>query len=565
MLMAENKAPSLKNMKKLILISMILVPAVSFILILGIGYYYFVNSIENSTISTMKRIVKDHSQMIESFLGERKTDLEFIFHTFKFNQLSDPDVLDDIFKRLQKKSNAFVDLGVFNEEGRHVAYQGPYKLIGRYYGGEEWFREVLKSGCYISDIFLGYRRVPHFIIALAKEEGGKTWVIRATIDTYLFSNLVKMVRIGKTGEAYIINSSGVFQTERRSGGNILDKEPDQISYPSGGSGIQTFIKKDSRGDEFLYAITCLEGMKWLLIVRQEKAEAFKALRSASYLIIMIIIFGGSAIVIAAIYLTNYIFGRLERMGTEKERLGEQLIRASRLAELGEMAAGFAHEINNPLQIIKSEQTLVETIMDDLKENGKLEGEEDFKELKDSIEQVKLQVDRCAKITSAILKFGRQSDPLLQDVDLTAYIPEVLDMVEKKAAVNGITIHKEIDKDTKKIHADQGHLQQVLLNLINNAFDAIISKHGSEGGQLIVKAGNGEDGKVRIGIKDNGCGINREDFPKIFTPFYTTKPVGKGTGLGLSVCYGIVDRMGGVIDVSSEKGVGTDFIITLPAS
>jgi two-component system NtrC family sensor kinase len=488
-----------------------------------------------------------------------------VIHAFKFSQLSDPLILDDVLKKLQEKSNAFVDLGVFNEEGRHVAYQGPFRLVGRNYAGEGWFKEVIKGGTYISDVFLGYRRVPHFIVAIAREEGGKIWVIRATIDTYLFNSLVKMVRIGKTGEAYIINSSGIFQTERRSGGNLLDKEPDEISFPSGGSGIQTFIKKDSRGDEFLYAITWLEGMRWLLIARQEKAEAFKALRSATYLIIMIIIFGGSAIIITAFYLTDHIVGRLDRMGAEKERLGEQLIRASRLAELGEMAAGFAHEINNPLQIIKSEQALIETIINDLKVSNNFKETNDVTELTESVDQIKLQVDRCAKITSSILKFGRQSDPVQQDTDLRSFISEVLAMVEKKATVNGITIQREIDGDTKKIHVDQGHLQQVLLNLINNAFDAIISKHGSEGGHIIIKTENSGDGNVKIVIRDNGCGINRKDLPKIFIPFYTTKPVGKGTGLGLSVCYGIVDRMGGSIAVDSEKGVGTEFTVSLPAS
>jgi len=95
-----------------------------------------------------------------------------------------------------------------------VTYQGPYKLIGRDYGAEDWFKEVKKQGYYISDTFLGYRRVPHFIIAITREEPGKTWVLRSTIDTQFFTHLVERVRIGKTGEAYILNENGILQTQR---------------------------------------------------------------------------------------------------------------------------------------------------------------------------------------------------------------------------------------------------------------------------------------------------------------------------------------------------------------
>ena len=116
-------------------------------------------------------------------------------------------------------------------------------LLGKHYGKEEWFKEVIEKGRYISDVFLGYRRIPHFIIALAREEEGEKWVIRATIDTHMFNDLVKKVRIGRTGESYILNTEGIFQTERRSGGNLMDKDPENIKYPRPQEGIKTFIKK----------------------------------------------------------------------------------------------------------------------------------------------------------------------------------------------------------------------------------------------------------------------------------------------------------------------------------
>lgn len=553
------------TMKRTLLAVMIVVPVIPFVLVLGIGYYYFTTSLESNTISSMKRIVEDHRHMIESFLGERKADLEFILHSYRYEELADPQILYGVFNELQKGSSAFVDLGVFNEEGIHVTYQGPYRLIGRDYGAEAWFQEVLKKGYYISNVFLGFRRVPHFIIALKRVEPTMTWVIRATIDTYMFNDLVKRVRIGKTGEAYLLNEAGVFQTERRSGGNLLSKDPDNVLRQGSPGGVETFIKKDGRGDQYLYVTTWLEAKKWLLVVRQEKADAFKALRSAAYLILLIVIIGGTVICATAFYITDRIVRRMERMDREKDRLGQQLIRATRLAELGEMAAGFAHEINNPLQIIKTEQTLIDTILSDLKEKGELKESGDLRDLEESIDQINLQIDRCAQITQAILKFGRKSEPLAKDLDLGKFIPEVIGMIAKKASVQGIALEHEIRVDTPSIHGDPTQLQQVLLNLFNNAMDAIVIQHGSQGGKLVVRAGPNGGKRVEISVKDNGCGISPENMKKVFSPFFTTKPAGKGTGLGLSVCYGIIDSMGGEMEVLSEKGLGTTFTITLPAA
>jgi two-component system, NtrC family, sensor kinase len=561
----DNVKNRYQTLKKLILGIMIIVPFIPFILVLGIGYYYFTTALETNSIASMKRIVEDHRQMIDSFLRERRADLEFIINSYRFEDLADPEKLFVVFNQLQKESSTFIDLGIFNEEGIHVTYHGPYRLVGRDYGEEDWFKQVLKHGVYISDIFLGYRRIPHFIIAVAKEEQGKKWVIRATIDTYLFTDLVEKVRIGKSGEAYILHGEGVFQTQRRSGGNLMDKDPDLIVERGRHEGIKVFIQKDSRGEEYLYATTWLQGKNWMLVVRQETADAFRALRSAAYIIVLISILGGAVITVVAFYLTNRIIRRMEQIDTEKDQLGKQLVRATRLAELGQMSTGFAHEINNPLQIMKSEQALIDAIFSDMKKKEELKNTPDLVDLEDSLNQIKVQINRCANITQAILKFGRKSEPVIKDIDLAAFMPEVSGMIAKKASVQGIALKEEILENTPPVRGDPAQLQQVLLNLFNNAMDAIAERHGSQGGELTVHAGPDENGKVMIAVKDNGIGISPENMKKVFTPFFTTKPVGKGTGLGLSVCFGIVDSMGGTMEASSERGVGTTFIVRLPAA
>jgi len=549
------------KIRKLVFTSMILVPIIPFILILSVGYYYFTTSIENATTASMKRIVEDHGQMIDSFLKERRSDLEFILRSYDFKDLADPETLGNTFNRLKEESPAFIDLGVFNKDGIHVAYQGPYRLVGRDYGKEEWFKEVMKKGQYISDIFLGFRRIPHFVIALKRKDAENSWVIRATIDTYMFCNLVKQVRIGKTGEAYILNADGTLQTERRSGGNLMEKPADTIKYLKKHSDIKIYAQEK----EYIYATAWLKNDNWMLVVRQEKADAFKAFRTASNIIIFISIIGGGIIIAAAFFMTGRIVRRLEKMDSEKEQLSQQLIGASRLAELGEMSTGFAHEINNPLQIIKSEQSLIEMNLSELKEAGQLKKSDSLDELEDSMEQIKLQISRCSKITQQILKFGRQSEPEKKDVDIRSFIPEITDMVAKKASVHGISVKQNVAEDTAPVYGDTSQLQQVLLNLFNNAMDAIIDQHGTSGGELSIEAGPKGNGNVEIKVTDNGSGISHENLSKIFSPFFTTKPVGKGTGLGLSVCYGIIDKMGGTMKATSEKGAGTTFIISLPAA
>jgi len=553
------------TLRRIIFACMIIVPLIPFILALGTGYYYFTTSLESSSIASMKRIVEDHRQMIEIFLKERKNDLDLILHSYTFEDLSQSENLDTVFDHLQKQCQAFVDLGVFNQAGVHVAYHGPYSLEGKIYKEADWFKEVMEHGYYISDIFLGYRQVPHFIIAVTKEEAGKKWVIRTTIDTVTFNNIVKNVRIGKTGEAYILNANGLLQTEPRSGGKLMDKNPDNINYPSSDTGVETFIKKDIKGEKYLYTTTWLQNKKWLVVVRQEKADAFKALTSAAYLIILIMVVGVSAISVLAFYLTDRIVRRMEKMDAEKDRLNQQLIGASRLAELGEMSAGFAHEINNPLQIIKSEQSLIEMTLSDMKEAGQLKESESLAELEDSMDQIRLQISRCAEITQAILKFGRQDEPKPQVIYLTNFIPEITGMVAQKATVHGISIEQDIAENTYPIHGDPTQLQQVLVNLFNNAIDAILDRHGTSGGKLIIKAGPKQNNSVEIVVNDNGGGISPEDLDRIFSPFFTTKAAGKGTGLGLSICYGIIDNMRGSMEASSEEGVGTTFTIRLPAA
>ena len=547
-----------RGVHKLLLVSMIVVPAVPLLLAVTIGYYSYSKSTESLAVSAIQQSAVDHRDMITAFLHERRVDLEAYMDIIPLDRLMNDPGHKGISRMLQSAGSVFKDIGLVDPAGVQVAYAGAYKLEGKNYRDAVWYREVLKDGYYVSDVFLGYRNVPHFVVAVSRHLAGKTWVLRATINSSVFRKLVERVSIGETGEAYILDSESHLQTERRSGGSLFEKDSHQ--YPEQTKNIMTFMGKDN-GVDYLFASALMNDGKWRLIVRQKRSDAFRSTLMAGYTIFLILICGGATIIILALVVSRRICDTLQEQASSVSLLENQLLRAARLAELGEMSAGFAHEINNPLQIMKSDLTLLDMILQDF-----IAGKSDSAALGDVqeiTEQLKLQIERCAGITREILRFGRADTPDLQRISLSSYLPEVGAMVEKKAEVHGIDMSWNIVPGTPDVEVDPRQLQQVMVNLLNNAIYAVIDRHGSDGGKISVSADVDEHGNAAIGISDNGIGISKNNMEKIFLPFFTTKDPGKGTGLGLSVCHSIIDSLGGELTVESTKGEGSVFTISLP--
>lgn len=537
----------------------LLVPFLIVMMVFGTLVYFFYGNLRKQVTIELSRVAAEHGMLIEQFLEERASDLAFIVDNYNCNQLNNQTTLEVVFNKLQKKSNAFFDIGVFDENGNHTAYIGPFDLIGINYADTSWFRGVESKGVYISDVFSGYRKVPHFIIAVKKVDRGGTWYIRATIDTVFFNRFVEKVKVGKTGEAYLVNKFGKFQTNRRSGGELMNDDPDAQLYNAGGNGASSFYALSSSGEKYIYAVTMLKNTNWTLVVRQEKKEAYAPLYGAVIIAAGLIVAGGVVVVTMAFLLAAMLINKMKQADIDKKQMKTQLIAAGKLAELGEMSAAVAHEINNPLQIIRSEQTLLGDVLNDLKNECPPQAAENIALALDSINQVGIQIERCRNITQGLLKFARQSETTKQALDLKFVIEETIKLIERKIQVENIKITREIAPDLPYLMADPGHLQQLFFNLLNNAIDAL---EGKGSGEIRVCAFHDKNAII-ISISDNGCGIPPENIEKMFLPFFTTKPVGHGTGLGLSTCYGIVENMGGEISVSSEVNVGTTFKLALP--
>jgi two-component system NtrC family sensor kinase len=248
---------------------------------------------------------------------------------------------------------------------------------------------------------------------------------------------------------------------------------------------------------------------------------------------------------------------IKKRDAEADNLNRQLLQAGKMASIGELSAGVAHEINNPMAIILTERQILLDYMEQSPEIG-----ESFKEyVRNSLNQIDKQVHRCRDITQSLLKFSRRTKSVIETVNINRFLEEIIELMEREARADGIKFVTSFDQNLPPILSDPSQLQQMFLNIINNAIDA---HEGKEFGTITIKSESVDSEEIlKIVISDTGSGVEEEDLGKIFDPFFTTKPVGKGTGLGLSICYSIVEQMGGSITVNSETGKGTEFIISIP--
>ncbi len=527
----------------------------------GINIHY-TRFAKSRTAHSFQTQMAHHRKIVELFLKECTSKLHIIARTHTRAHLTRPLNLDAVFEAINQADGSFTDLGVIAANGDHLAYVGPFDLLKKNYAAARWFKAVMEKGSYISDMFMGFRQVPHFIIAVKRTEKNETWVLRATIDTEVFRALVENVRIGQSGEVMLLNRGGIFQTSTRFSGKIMKKAFFSIPSPQAGVKInivdESFNGNERPGPRQIVARTWLAQPRWMLMLRQDYSEALDEANHANRLTLVFLHISAGIILIVTVLITRHMIGVVRKKDQAAEALNKQFMQASKLASIGELSAGVAHEINNPLAIILTEKQ----ILVDMAGQGEPMDPEFEEQFSDSMSQIQVQIQRCKRITQNLLRFSRRTRSIIESVDLNAFIKEVVELMEREAHACGIKIFTDLDENLPEIKSDPSQLQQVFLNMITNAMDA---HEGMPYGtiRIITQAHNGSQG-ARILFADTGSGIKPEHMEKIFDPFYTTKPVGKGTGLGLSICYSIIRRLGGGISVSSEPGKGTEFKIQLPA-
>jgi two-component system NtrC family sensor kinase len=527
------------------------------LLLLGtVLYGHFSTQYEQKMTETLRTLAENRRGAINLFFDERISQLVTLANTASLEQMRKEDFLGKAFEVMQKRSKSFLDLGVIDQEGNHLAYVGPYRdlLKGVNYKNEEWFHAVMNTGEYVSDIFLGFRQTPHFIIAVLVRGKTENWILRATINSDILQDIVEAAQIGKTGDAFIINRENILQTKPRFGGEVMGK-PTGPDFSKTVNLVEEILPID--GDSRLFAAIPLKSKQWVLVISEDPREPLAPLLRAKYIVGLLGLLGVLSIISVAVLTTRKLMNQLKLSDQKKAVSDELLMQSSKMAALGKMAAGIAHEINNPLAVIAEKAGWLKDLLaeDDMSKNPNL------KEFQDTVGRIEYHVDRAKKVTHRLLGFARRMEPVSEKVDVNRVLDESVGFLENEARFLNINIQEDLDPDLPLITSDTTQLQQVFLNLMNNAIDAI----GKDGEISIVTNYLARNNMVAIDIHDNGPGIPKEILGKIFDPFFTTKEVGKGTGLGLSISYSIIEKLGGQIRVASEVGQGTTFNILLPVN
>ena len=540
-----------RELKRRNIIRLVLTYSLPLILLSIYFYFQYEAIISESKRLHLKAIAENQANTLNLFLTERVVNLANLIDDPRFEIPPSSPAMQDYLRELKKNSETFVDIGFFDSSGVQTAYAGPYpSLEKRNYATESWYITLKQSPEYyiITDIYLGFRNEPHFTIAVNRDIDNQYVVLRATLSPEKMYDYIRT--LGGANEVYtsIVNTEGQYQLVTPHIGTMLESSS-LVPPPEPSIGAE---KVKLEGVSLDYAYSWLKTANWALIVQSSNKETdgifsdFRFTILASSLAIVLLTF--------AIILNRA--GKLVEMQKEADRTRAQLEHAAKLASVGELASGIAHEINNPLAIINEEAGLIKDLL-----NPEFGEPLNNEELVTRLSTIQGAAFRARDITRKLLGFVRKTDVVLQTHDIHKVVDSVVDgLLGQELAVSNVKIVKDYTSGLPQILTDGNQLQQVILNIIKNGVDALENKPGT-----ITLATSRENNTVRIAITDTGIGMGPDQLDKIFMPFHTTKQVGKGTGLGLSVSYGIMKSLGGRIDVESVLGEGSTFTIVLPVN
>jgi signal transduction histidine kinase len=557
-----------------------------------------------STFSHLQNLVDVKAMAIEQWLKERIGDGKTISESQEIKSL-DPAKVEPYLNMAKHFYQTYLDVSIADLKKKRRSPPSSFET-------EEWFQKAIEKGVFVAKPFLDASLNKSIIIisVLIRDAHHRPiGVLKEIVDMSYISDLLSEAKLGETGELYLVDRRGRFVLHKGAK-QLLDQGISKVPYFESPSERTTYtaVYRDYRGNEVLGSWKWIPGLQCYLIAEQDAKEAFYQtgllVKKASIIFVIstLLILGLSYWTIGAVtnpikalskavtslaggnFNETLVASRKDEIGTLIEGFNtmagrlkkaysdlqgkikasnreleiayqtlkqrqEQLVRSEKMAALGQLSAGIAHEIRTPLTSIKIFiQSLEKEI--DLDENRS----EDFR-------IIKKEIDRINENVTRFLNFARPEEPQFQQVNVNSLLADTLNLLVAKIKSSGISLDASLPEDLPPVEGDPKQLSQVFLNLVLNAVEAMPKGGTLSIGSSFTMNPDIQEEVIQIVFQDTGCGISEKDRPYLFDPFFSTKE--KGTGLGLSIVYSIVQSHNGWIEVESEPGKGSSFIVSLP--
>jgi signal transduction histidine kinase len=508
---------------------------------------------ESITVNFLQ-ITMDKASSIQHWLFERKTDVQVISETpWIVEAIENPEqsAKFSAFLEIVLKNYGFYDeLFIIDKEGNYCIgtgdSQSKKKDMDR--KNRDYFYKTISGNPVMTDIRISEtlkEPTMFFSYPIRKNDNEIVGVLVARIKLDLIKKVMSEIETGETVESYLLNKEGYFLTESKFEKNaILNIRVNTEGFKACRryhKGVGEYL--DYRGKPVLGSYLYLEDRDWCLLVEQDVSEVFREIsvlrRATISLTVLIVIL----VSLFSLIVSQIVVNSLKRRDREIEKHARERLKTEKLISAGQLAAGIAHEIGNPLAGIINCAKLIQTGLD----------KTDEKTLK-YLHSIQREAERCNKTIKNFLSFARETEMIFENVEVNAILKESLDLVAHQAASQHVHIKKTLN-DLRPMYGDKVQLKQAFTNMYLNSLAAMVG-----GGDLIIETQQVGD-YIEISIRDTGIGIDEKDLSMIFEPFFTTKR--EGTGLGLAMVYKVIDKHDGRIEVHSSKGKGTEFNIRFP--
>ena len=521
------------------------------VVIMHFTFYQYKAMLTAEMKHPISRLASNSRRFLAGFLAERRAALTFVANREKYEDLRDPEHLGRVFLHMKTAFGGFIDLGLIDADGEQLSYTGPYELAGKDYHEQDWYHEVSIRGVYVSNVFLGHRKLPHFVIAVRKYAGdqGGFYILRATIDADVLNRHISSLDLPSAGDAFLINHEGILQTPSKHHGDILERCPIETPPPSSRTEVREVT--DVRGEPGILGYAYIAESPFIFVMRAHPRDVMRNWLRLRRQIVWLTAVSIVLIVAAILAGCTYLVRRIRDADYRRSRVLHNVEYMDKMASIGRMAAGVAHEINNPLAIVGENAGLLKDLVSFSDEPPQRER---VVKIADTVLKA---VERCSLITHRLLGFAKRMDPLTERIALGPLIEEILSFQAKEAESRNIEVNLTVPDILPTVESDRGQLQQVFVNILGNALAAV-----DDGGHIGIALELEDEDHIAVTISDDGPGIPEEHLNRIFEPFFSTKGE-YGTGLGLSITFGIVSNLGGRIDVHSAVGQGASFTVRLP--